>query len=127
MILDDNAAYTKHNLYVYESAKPWSIQALLWPPKSQTEIHSHKCWCTFGVYQGQVVEQLFNKKGYLISEKSYVKYDYGFLIPNQNDIHRIINPNQEIAISIHLYGINGFCDNSVAKTFQEQTQHAKVI
>ena len=121
LVLDEAVAYTKHNLYVHTGDKPWSVQALLWPKKTQTQIHNHKCWCTFGVYQGQILEQHFDKNGRLTAEQSYMKSNYGFMIPNQNDIHRIVNPGDTMSITIHIYGINGFYDNSIRKTFKENT------
>ena len=114
---DENEPYTKVNLHVNETGQKWSIQALLWKPGSKTAIHNHKCWCSFGMYLGEVAEQVFDEDSNIISETSLLEGEIKSYTPDGDDIHRMVNKTEKLAISIHFYGINGNKQNSILKIF----------
>ena len=106
---EENNPYTKHIVY---SCDNWSLQALIWKPKASTPIHNHKCWCTVGIYQGEVFEERFkslnNNTVQCYKTFKHKKGVFATLTPDGNDIHRLINNSNEIAITLHFYGINAF-------------------
>ena len=94
--------YCAHELHV-EPDGSFSIVALVWRPGQVTRIHDHVTWCVLGVIQGVEHEELFDADLNLIGESDNpVGAVSGFAPPG--DIHRVRNPGDETAISIHIYG-----------------------
>ena len=94
--------YCAHNLYV-EPDGSFSIVALVWRPGQLTRVHDHVTWCVFGVIQGVEHEELFDADLNLVGRHENQVGDVsGFAPPG--DIHRVRNPADETAISIHIYG-----------------------
>jgi predicted metal-dependent enzyme (double-stranded beta helix superfamily) len=94
--------YCAHDLHV-EPGGSFSIIALVWRPGQMTRIHDHVTWCVFGVIQGVEHEELFDADCNLIGRSAnHVGDVSGFAPPG--DIHRVHNPGEETAISIHVYG-----------------------
>ena len=91
-----------HTLYV-EPDGSFSITAVVWRAGQLTPVHDHTAWCVFGVLQGTQREEVFdgdlNPMGYTDCIVGDVN---GFAPPG--DIHRVINPGDETAISLHIYG-----------------------
>jgi predicted metal-dependent enzyme (double-stranded beta helix superfamily) len=86
----------------------FSIVALVWRPGQTTRIHDHVTWGAFAVIQGVEHEELFTldeedaclvEVGNTVNATGDVS---GFVPPG--DIHRVRNPGNLIAISIHIYG-----------------------
>jgi predicted metal-dependent enzyme (double-stranded beta helix superfamily) len=89
----------------------FSILAVVWRPGQVTRIHDHVTWCVFGVIQGVEHEELFtldddNRDGerlVAVGDNANTSGDVsGFAPPG--DIHRVRNPGDDTAISIHVYG-----------------------
>jgi 3-mercaptopropionate dioxygenase len=94
--------YRGHNLHV-EPDGSFSIVALVWRPGQITRIHDHVTWCALGVIQGVEHEELFDADLNLIGHNENRVGDVsGFAPPG--DIHRVSNPSDTTAISIHVYG-----------------------
>jgi len=93
----------------------YSLQVFVWPPGSMTKIHDHSSWGAFRCAVGSLFEE------------RYVRVDGGFkpnhahlrmlwrrtwnervgfstVLPYDGGIHRVGNPTDEPAISVHLYG-----------------------
>jgi 3-mercaptopropionate dioxygenase len=86
----------------------FSIVALVWRPGQRTRIHDHVTWGAFAVIQGVEYEELFTldeegaclvEAGNTVNATGEVS---GFAPPG--DIHRVRNPGNRTAISIHIYG-----------------------
>ncbi|WP_285632610.1 cysteine dioxygenase family protein [Actinoallomurus iriomotensis] len=86
----------------------FSIQAIVWPAGRVTPVHDHVSWCVFGVIQGALDEELFTladggdvlvPAGRVTNTTGAVT---GFAPPG--DLHRVANPGDRTAISIHVYG-----------------------
>ena len=91
-----------HTLHV-EPDGSFSITAVVWRPGQVTRIHDHTTWCAFGVIQGAVHEDLYDAELRLVgSSTGRVGDTNGFAPPG--DIHRVRTADDEIAISIHVYG-----------------------
>jgi predicted metal-dependent enzyme (double-stranded beta helix superfamily) len=81
----------------------FSITAVVWRAGQLTRIHDHTTWCVFGVIQGAQREDIFDSDLNLIGYADSVVGDVsGFAPPG--DIHRVLNPGEETAISLHIYG-----------------------
>lgn len=91
-----------HTLYV-EPDGSFSITAVVWRPGQLTPVHDHTAWCVFGVLQGTQREEVFDGDLNPIGYTDCIVGDVnGFAPPG--DIHRVINPGDETAISLHIYG-----------------------
>jgi 3-mercaptopropionate dioxygenase len=103
----DPETYRSHVLHS-EPDGSFSIVALVWRPGQMTRIHDHVTWGAFAVIQGVEYEELFtvDEEGVCLVEAGSTKNATGdvsgFAPPG--DIHRVRNPGNRTAISIHIYG-----------------------
>ena len=102
--------YAQHLLYV-SPRKDFSVVSLVWKPGQTTCIHNHVAWCVVGVYEGTEIETRYAlrrsaESAYLIETARVASRHGGVvaLLPNGDDIHRVSNGGDELAISIHVYG-----------------------
>lgn len=116
---DPEFVYTKINLYVHEGKNPWSIQALLWAPNAITPIHNHKCFCTVGMYRGVLTEHRYDSDGVFQDTVHVHRGDVVSYVPTGDDVHAFVNDTPDMAISLHIYGINGYQDNSILRMFDQ--------
>jgi predicted metal-dependent enzyme (double-stranded beta helix superfamily) len=107
----DTAHYRSHLLAVAPSRK-FSVVGLIWLPGQVTPIHDHICWCVVGVVQGVEREDRFGLRcdgadtRWLVpagSETLTVGHTCA-LVPPEENIHRVCNAGDDLAISIHVYG-----------------------
>jgi 3-mercaptopropionate dioxygenase len=103
----DASTFQSHVLHS-EPDGSFSIVALVWRPGQMTRIHDHVTWGAFAVIQGAEYEELFilyEEGACLLEAGSTVNATgdvSGFAPPG--DIHRVRNPGNRTAISIHIYG-----------------------
>ena len=106
-------AYGRNPVFICPQDK-FSVLAMVWPAGVTTPIHDHRDWCTIGVYEGLIEETYYSPA----SEAP----DCTTAVPNRTvhhqpgaiahmpldapNIHKIHNPTDDIAISIHVYGGN---------------------
>lgn len=99
--------YAAHRLHI-EPDGSFSILAMVWRPGQETRIHDHVTWCVFATLQGEPVEDLFaldDAEDALIAggrrpcPAGTVSGD-----APPGDIHRLCNPHEETAITLHVYG-----------------------
>jgi 3-mercaptopropionate dioxygenase len=102
--------YRQHLVHVHPAGR-YSIVALVWKPGQATPIHDHCCWCVVGVWQGLERETTYDlladgASPYLTPRSSAVASpgDVSVLVPPAEDIHRVENSGDTLAISIHIYG-----------------------
>jgi predicted metal-dependent enzyme (double-stranded beta helix superfamily) len=93
----------------------YSLQVFAWPPGSGTQIHDHSSWGAFCCVVGSVLEERY-ERGDDSSVPEYArlrklwrlewKREDGIstVLPYERGIHRVSNPTEEPAISVHLYG-----------------------
>ena len=120
-IPEEGQPYTRH---IVHDGGDWSLQALIWPAGAMTPIHNHHCWCSFGTYQGEIVEERFKEteNGVVLTESMlYTRGMFGSLTPTGKDIHRMVNKTDETGITLHFYGLNAFkTPSSILVNFDEQ-------
>ena len=110
---------TEENWYVahsYDSKDhSFSLQVFVWPPSTETKIHDHSSWGVYCCAVGSVLEERYERlddgsrpdhaRLKKIWQLSWSKEDgVSSVLPHDGDIHRVGNPGDSVAISVHLYG-----------------------
>lgn len=107
--------YRSHLLVVAPSRR-FSVVSLVWLPDQRTPIHDHICWCVVGVLQGLEREERFGLRADngMAGEQARWLVPLGdeavppshtcALVPPEENIHRVRNAGDGLAISIHVYG-----------------------
>jgi len=94
---------------------PHSLQVFVWPPGTATMIHDHSSWGAFCCVVGSVFEQRYERAddGSLpdyarLKELWRLEWSredgISTVLPCERGIHRVGNPTEAPAISVHLYG-----------------------
>jgi hypothetical protein len=93
----------------------FSLQVFVWPPGTETKIHDHSCWGVYCCAVGSVLEERYER----LDDGSRLDYAHlkkiwqlmwsrqdgaSSVLPNDGGIHRVGNPGDSVAISVHLYG-----------------------
>ncbi len=93
----------------------YSLQVFVWPPGTETKIHDHSCWGVYCCAVGSVLEERYERldDGSRL-DHAHLKKIWQLLwsredgassvLPNDGGIHRVGNPGDSVAISVHLYG-----------------------
>ncbi len=93
----------------------FSLQVFVWPPGTETKIHDHSCWGVYCCAVGAVLEERYERldDGSRL-DHAHLKKIWQLLwsredgassvLPNDGGIHRVGNPGDSAAISVHLYG-----------------------
>jgi predicted metal-dependent enzyme (double-stranded beta helix superfamily) len=110
---------TEENWYVAHSYRGvdhfYSLQVFVWPPSTETKIHDHSSWGVYCCAVGSVLEERYERlddgsrpdHAHLrkIWQLSWSKEDgVSSVLPHDGGIHRVGNPSDSLAISVHLYG-----------------------
>jgi len=123
----DPRCYAQHLLYVHPE-RAYSVVALVWLPGQRTPIHDHVCWCVTGVLQGREEEIRYllrdgddgpelTVSGAVVNERG----DVSRLVPPEENIHRVANACDGVAISLHVYGADiAAMGSSVNKVFDHR-------
>jgi predicted metal-dependent enzyme (double-stranded beta helix superfamily) len=92
-----------------------SLQVFVWPPGAGTRIHDHSSWGVFCCAVGAVLEERYERlddgsrpdHAHLkkIWQLVWSREDgVSSVLPLDGGIHRVENPGESLAISVHLYG-----------------------
>ncbi|MBA3823848.1 MAG: cysteine dioxygenase family protein [Ktedonobacterales bacterium] len=100
------------NLITVAPSGAFSVVALVWRPGQQTAIHDHICWCIVGVLEGLERETRYHLRGNDAGERWLAPAEEefmapgvtGILLPPDENIHRVCNAGEDVAISLHIYG-----------------------
>lgn len=105
----DPQRYRQHVLHVAPDGL-YSVVAMVWLPGHETSVHDHLAWCAFGVHRGcerevqfEVVEEVGDSYLRPVGTVTNRVGCVSALTP-PGDVHTVINPGPEMAISIHVYG-----------------------
>jgi predicted metal-dependent enzyme (double-stranded beta helix superfamily) len=93
----------------------FSLQVFVWPPGTATKVHDHSSWGAYCCAIGSVLEERYErlddgsrpdhahlKKVWQLSWSS--EDGASTVLPGDGGIHRVGNPGESTAISVHLYG-----------------------
>jgi 3-mercaptopropionate dioxygenase len=106
----DPTSYQANLLHAAEDGS-WSLVALVWLPGQVTPIHDHLTWCVVGVHESYEFEERFTldeSAGVLVQKREGRRADVGEvtgLLP-PGDIHRVRNKSDQMAVSLHVYGLD---------------------
>ena len=92
-----------------------SLQVFVWPPGSATRIHDHCSWGVYCCAVGSVLEERYERlDDGSRPDHAHLKKIWQLLwsredgasrvLPHDGGIHRVGNPSDSLAISVHLYG-----------------------
>ncbi|MQA63123.1 MAG: cysteine dioxygenase [Actinophytocola sp.] len=109
--------YTRHTLH---AEAEFSIAAVVWRPGQVTEIHDHIAWCSFMVLQGAESETLYEFEGGRLAEVGRLQRETGSVsgVAPPDDIHRVANTGDSVAITLHVYGADLSDGTSVRRTYE---------
>jgi len=102
--------YTRHVVYA-DPEDRYTIVSIAWGTGQQSPIHGHHTWCGVVVYSGTIIETLYESVGNnappralrsMVREKGTLSFD-----ADLTGAHRIANTAQDVAVSIHIYGVGG--------------------
>ena len=114
--------YRQHVVHVHPGGL-YSVVALVWKPGQATAIHDHVTWCVVGVWRGLERELGFVRRGpWLVrsGETMCRPGDVSVLVPPEEDIHRVENAGDTLAVSIHVYGADiSVLGSSINETFDD--------
>jgi predicted metal-dependent enzyme (double-stranded beta helix superfamily) len=105
--------YVAHS-YVSEDHS-FSLQVFVWPPGTETKIHDHSSWGVYCCAVGSVLEERYERlddgsrpdhaRLKKIWQLWWSREDgASSVLPHDGGIHRVGNPSDSLAISVHLYG-----------------------
>jgi predicted metal-dependent enzyme (double-stranded beta helix superfamily) len=103
----DPERYRQHLLHVADDGA-FSLVALVWLPGQATPIHDHVCWCVVGVHEGDEEELRYRiDGGRLVTTERLVnpRGEISVALP-PGDIHLVRNAGDDLAISLHVYGVD---------------------
>jgi len=115
----EEARGTQADWYVarsYEGGeRSYSLQIFVWPPGTKTKIHDHSSWGVYCCAVGSVFEERYERRddGSRLDHAHLNKIWHlmwstedgaSSVLPNDGGIHRVGNPGDSVAISVHLYG-----------------------
>ena len=115
----DEVRGTEEDWYVAHSYEgrdhTFSLQVFVWPPGAETKIHDHSSWGVYCCAVGSVLEERYERlddgsrpdHAHLkkIWQLSWSREDgASSVLPHDGGIHRVGNPGDGLAISVHLYG-----------------------
>jgi predicted metal-dependent enzyme (double-stranded beta helix superfamily) len=111
--------YSRHTLHT-EAA--FSLSAVVWRPGQVTEIHDHLVWCSFIVLQGAETETLYDVDGDHLVEIGERQRPVGSVsgAAPPDDIHRVRNTGDMVAITLHVYGADLSNGTSVRRIYHQR-------
>lgn len=101
-----NTTYSQYPLYI-EPNGIFCVTAVTFAPGTLTAIHDHRVWGVVGVYQGYEEQVMYKHEGQkLVQTAKITSYEgeCSYLLPPDEEIHSVFNPNEQCAVSLHVYG-----------------------
>jgi predicted metal-dependent enzyme (double-stranded beta helix superfamily) len=110
-------AYSRLTLHC---ERDFSVAAVVWRPGQITEIHDHLVWCSFMILQGEETETLYGFDGDRVVEVGVVQRPTGSVsgVAPPDDIHRVQNLGDSVAITLHVYGADLSRGSSVRRVYK---------
>ena len=108
---DTYARYLVHR----DSQHRFVVVAMVWGPGQRTPVHDHGTWGIIGMLQGHIAAWTYQRQddgsqeGYAeLEESGYLEAGPGTVLPvvfpPDDEIHRLQNPGDQVAIGLHVYG-----------------------
>ena len=106
--------------YTLHAEADFSIVGVVWRSGQVTEVHDHLVWCTFMILQGTESETLYRYADDQLTEIGRRERPVGSVSGTAppDDIHRVANTGDEVAITLHVYGADLSEGTSVRRTYE---------
>ena len=106
-----DGGYARHLLYADPKGR-FSVVSLVWAGGQFTPVHAHYTWCAYAVRSGELVETAYAfdpgcGRARVASCVARRPGDGCFGYAGLEDIHRLGNAESRVAVSIHVYGVDG--------------------
>jgi predicted metal-dependent enzyme (double-stranded beta helix superfamily) len=90
----------------------YAIAALVWQPGQASPIHAHQTWCGYAVVDGTLSETVFDwcdTKQCASETRTHPRASgaVSFVRAGRGGIHRLGNMSDTVAVSLHIYGVEG--------------------
>jgi predicted metal-dependent enzyme (double-stranded beta helix superfamily) len=93
----------------------YSLKVFVWPAGTGTMIHDHSSWGAYACASGTIIEERYDRTDDgSVAEHARLRKAWQLswspedgastVHPGDGGIHRVGNPGEEAAISVHLYG-----------------------
>jgi predicted metal-dependent enzyme (double-stranded beta helix superfamily) len=93
----------------------YSLKVFVWPAGTGTRIHDHSSWGAYACAIGTVLEERYDRlDDGSIEEHARLNKAWQLrwspedgastVLPGNGGIHRVGNPGEDVAVSVHLYG-----------------------
>lgn len=108
-ITSRSESYTRHLIYS-DPLGMYSAMLLVWHPGHHSPVHGHQTWCAYKVLRGALTERHYewDSEGGAAIERARVLRHPGDIVSARaglSAIHRLGNDTEEVAISLHIYGV----------------------
>lgn len=101
--------YRQYLLYC-DPLERFSVVSFVWAAGQKTPIHDHTVWGAIGQLRGTEVSTPYvrgdNDLLHPQTKQTATAGDVIAFTPAGSDIHQVVNPGPETAVSIHVYGAN---------------------
>jgi len=102
--------YTRHVLHAHPAGL-FTVVALVWRPGQATPVHGHYTWCSYVILQGAMTEDQYvwdrtAKRAVLAGQVARDEGDAVGSHAGLETIHRLRNTSEDVAVSIHVYGVD---------------------
>ena len=101
----DPNGYMRHLLYV-DPHGDFVMTAITWLPGQVSPRHGHQVWCAFGVAEGELTEEQFDKDLQLIKTTTCRAGELADSDLKGEIVHRVANRGSQPLVSLHLYGVS---------------------
>lgn len=103
-------SYMRHIAYA-DPHGAFTIAYLVWRQGQFSPVHGHKTWCTYQVLQGELSETHYRwdaeaSAAIACGEATRRPGDIVTATQGLHQIHRLGNASPDVAISLHIYGVD---------------------
>ena len=90
----------------------YAIAALVWQPGQASPIHAHQTWCGYAVLEGTLSETVYewcDTQRCASETRTHPRASgaVSFVRAGRGGIHRLGNASDAVAVSLHIYGVEG--------------------
>ena len=119
--------YARHLLHADPQGR-FAIVALVWGPGQFSPVHGHHTWCSYTVLEGRLTETsyhydaasgLAHPQGSEVLARGARRCEYAGL----SAVHKLGNAEDNIALSLHIYGIDGARVGTHVNRLVQAAQH----
>jgi predicted metal-dependent enzyme (double-stranded beta helix superfamily) len=108
--LGSEHSYMRHIAYADPRGR-YTVVYLVWRPGQASPVHGHRTWCAYRVLQGELMESHFQWDAdcHRAQKTGGTTRKFGDIVqapPGLQHIHCLANNGTQVAISLHVYGVD---------------------